>query len=132
MTVVDGQTTLAEIAAQIGRPDVGRRLQRCWDRRRRLHGRVLFDSSHDTVVNANNDILYSTTFAGLRREPIVVSVPPTGDRYFVIQLVDMGTDISAYIGTRVTGRDGGDFLLVGPRFKGPMTTTTGGQRSPPT
>ncbi len=53
------------------------------------HGRVLFDSSYDTVVNANNDTLYSTTFADLRREPIVVSVPPTGDRYFVIQLVDM-------------------------------------------
>ncbi|MCH9839172.1 DUF1214 domain-containing protein [bacterium] len=85
-----------------------------------LHGRVLFDSSYDTVVNANNDTLYSTTFADLRREPIVVSVPPTGDRYFVIQLVDMGTDNFAYIGTRATGRDGGDFLLVGPRFKGPV------------
>lgn len=83
-----------------------------------LHGRVLFDSSYDTVVNANNDTLYSTTFADLRREPIVVSVPPTNDRYFVIQLVDMGTDNFAYIGTRATGRDGGDFVLVGPRYKG--------------
>ncbi len=85
-----------------------------------LHGRVLFDSSYDTVVNANNDTLYSTTFADLRREPIAVSVPPTGDRYFVIQLVDMGTDNFPYIDTRATGRDGGDFLLVGPRFKGPI------------
>lgn len=31
-----------------------------------LHGRQLFDSSYDTVVNANNDTLYSTTFADLR------------------------------------------------------------------
>jgi hypothetical protein len=85
-----------------------------------LHGRVLFDSSYDTVVNANNDTLYSTTFADLRREPIVVSVPPTGDRYFVIQLVDMGTDNFAYIGNRATGTGGGNFLIVGPRFKGPV------------
>ncbi|MCO5228520.1 MAG: DUF1214 domain-containing protein [Thermomicrobiales bacterium] len=83
-----------------------------------LHGRVLFDSSFDTVVNANNDTLYSTTFADLRAEPLVISVPPTGDRYFVIQLVDMGTDNFAYIGTRATGKDGGNFVLVGPRFKG--------------
>ncbi len=89
---------------------------------RYLHGRQLFDSSYDAVVNANNDTLYSTTFADLRAEPIVLSVPATGDRYFVIQLVDMGTDNFAYIGTRATGRDGGDFLLVGPRFRGPLPT----------
>jgi hypothetical protein len=59
-----------------------------------LHGRTLFDSSYDTVVNANNDTLYSTTFADLRAEPIVISVPPTDSRYFVIQLVDMGTTTS--------------------------------------
>ncbi|WP_053385128.1 DUF1254 domain-containing protein [Leucobacter celer] len=87
---------------------------------RYLHGRELFDSSYDTVVNANNDTLYSTTFADLRAEPLVISVPPTGDRYFVIQLVDMGTDNFAYIGTRETGPDGGDFLLVGPSFKGAL------------
>lgn len=85
-----------------------------------LHGRTLFDSSYDTVVNANNDTLYSTTFADLRAEPVVISVPPTGARYFVIQLVDMGTDNFAYIGTRATGPDGGDFVLVGPRYSGAL------------
>lgn len=87
-----------------------------------LHGRELFDSSFETVVNANNDTLYSTTFADLRREPIVISVPPTGSRYFVIQLVDMGTDNFAYIGTRATGSDGGTYVLVGPRWKGSIGT----------
>ena len=52
----------------------------------------MFDSSYETVVNANNDTLYSTTFADLCCEPVVITVPATGDRYFVIQLVDMGTD----------------------------------------
>jgi Protein of unknown function (DUF1254) len=38
----------------------------------------------------------------------VITVPATGDRYFVIQLVDTGTDNFAYIGPRATGRDGCD------------------------
>jgi hypothetical protein len=83
-----------------------------------LHGRRLFDPDYDVVVTPNNDTLYSTTFADLRTEPVVLTVPPTGDRYQVIQLVDMGTDNFAYIGTRATGSNGGDFLLVGPTFKG--------------
>ncbi|MGI9372739.1 MAG: DUF1254 domain-containing protein [Hyphomicrobiales bacterium] len=85
-----------------------------------LHGRRLFDPDYDVVVTPNNDTLYSTTFADLRTEPLVLSVPPTGDRYQVIQLVDMGTDNFAYIGTRVTGVNGGDFLLIGPTFKGTL------------
>ena len=85
-----------------------------------LHGRKLFDPDYDVVVSPNNDTLYSTTFADLRTEPIVVSVPPTGERYFVIQLVDMATDNFAYIGTRTTGKQGGDFVLVGPSFKGAL------------
>lgn len=88
-----------------------------------LHGRQLFDSSYDTVVNANNDTLYSTTFADLRAQPVVISVPATGDRYFVIQMVDMGTDNFAYVGTRATGNAGGDFLLVGPRYRGTLPTS---------
>lgn len=85
---------------------------------RYLHGRTLFDADYTAVVNANNDTLYSTAFADIRMEPLVISVPPTEDRYFVIQLVDMATDNFAYIGTRSTGRDGGDFLLLGPGHRG--------------
>ena len=83
-----------------------------------LHGRRLFDPDYDVVVTPNNDTLYSTTFADLRAEPIVVTVPATGERYQVIQLVDMGSDNFAYIGTRATGKTGGNYLLVGPTFKG--------------
>jgi len=87
-----------------------------------LHARKLFDPDYKVVVSANNDTLYSTTFADLRTEPLVISVPSTGDRYFSIQLVDMFTDNFAYIGTRETGPDGGVFVLVGPSFKGALPT----------
>lgn len=82
-----------------------------------LHGRKLFGPQYKTVVSANNDTYYSTTWADLTNEPLVIEVPPTGDRYFVIQLVDMFTDNFAYIGTRATGKNGGTFLLVGPDNK---------------
>lgn len=87
-----------------------------------LHARKLYDPDFKLVVTPNNDTLYSTTFADLRTEPIVISVPPTGDRYFSIQLVDMATDNFAYIGTRATGTNGGNYLLVGPHFKGSLST----------
>ncbi|WP_353476754.1 DUF1254 domain-containing protein (plasmid) [Salipiger sp. H15] len=85
-----------------------------------VHARALFGPDYDLVVSPNNDTLYSTTWADLRAEPLAITVPRTGERYFVIQLVDMFTDNFAYIGTRATGRDGGTFLLVGPSFDGPL------------
>lgn len=86
------------------------------------HNRKLYDPDFKLVVTPNNDTLYSTTFADLRTEPLVISVPSTGDRYFVIQLVDGSSDNLAYIGTRETGRNGGNFVLVGPNFKGSLPT----------
>ncbi|MEA1896875.1 MAG: DUF1214 domain-containing protein [Bacteroidota bacterium] len=82
-----------------------------------LHGKKLFDPDYKTVVSANNDTYYSTTFADLSQEPLVIKVPPTNETYFVIQLVDMFTDNTSFIGTRATGKKGGTFLLVGPDNK---------------
>jgi len=83
-----------------------------------LHGRALYDPDYTTVVSPNNDTYYSTTWANLSEEPLVIEVPKTGDTYFVIQLVDMFTDNFAYIGTRSTGTNGGTYLLVGPDYTG--------------
>ena len=87
-----------------------------------MHNRNLYGPEMKTVVSANNDTIYSTTFADLRHEPLVVTVPATGNRYFTIQLVDMLTDNFAYIGTRSTGNQGGTYLIVGPDFKGSVIT----------
>jgi hypothetical protein len=40
-------------------------------------------------------------------------------RYYSVQLTDRsdGTNF-AYVGTRTTGADAGDFLITGPRWKG--------------
>ena len=47
------------------------------------HARCLIGPSFDTVVTPNNDTLYSLAWLDLRREPIVLSLPPIPrDRYY--------------------------------------------------
>jgi hypothetical protein len=70
------------------------------------------------VVRPNVDTLYSSAQLDLGSEPIVLSVRAT-DRYFMMQLLSMWTDVFAVPGTRTTGRDTArNFLIVGPRWQG--------------
>ena len=55
----------------------------------------------------------------LRAEPIVISVPAVDPkRYYSVQLIDSSTYNYGYIGSRATGSDAGDYLVVGPNWRG--------------
>ena len=70
------------------------------------------------VIRANVDTLYSVAWLDLGPEPLVLSVPAT-DRYFLLQMSSLWTDVFAVPGTRTTGRSTArTFLLVGPRWLG--------------
>jgi hypothetical protein len=84
------------------------------------HARTLADPQA-TFVSINNDTLYSMAPLDLGTGPLLLTVPPVGDRYFVLQFIDAWTDNFAYIGTRATGSDGGRFLLVPPGWEGEPT-----------
>ena len=50
---------------------------------------------------------------------MVISVPAIErDRYYSVQLIDGNTYNFGYIGTRATGTEAGDYLVVGPDWKG--------------
>ena len=66
----------------------------------------------------NNDALSSMAWMDLRAEPIIPSVPAVDPkRYYSVQLCDGNTYNYAYIGSRTTGSEAGDYMVVGPNWK---------------
>jgi hypothetical protein len=73
------------------------------------------------VVTPNSDTPYSTLWFDLRAEPMVVSVPAVEKtRYYTVQLIDGNTFNFGYLGSRATGSDAGDYMVVGPNWQGPL------------
>lgn len=71
------------------------------------------------IITPNSDTPYSFIVFDLRAEPVVVTMPPIEkDRYYSLQLIDLYTNNVDYLGTRVDGNGGGDFLITGPGWKG--------------
>jgi len=70
-----------------------------------------------SIVRTNFDTLYSSTFLDLTEEPMVVSVPDTDGRYYILQMLDMWTDVFAAPGWRTTGTGAGHFLITPPKWR---------------
>jgi hypothetical protein len=77
-----------------------------------------FTPADTDIVTPSNDTPYSWAWLDLRAEPMVVSVPASGDRYYVLQWFDLYTHNFAYIGSRASGTDAGDYLFAGPGWNG--------------
>ena len=83
------------------------------------HYAQLFTPQNRDVVTPNNDTPYSWAWLDLRAEPIVISVAAVEkQRYYVLQFIDLFTYNCAYVGSRATGNDAGDYLMAGPQWNG--------------
>jgi hypothetical protein len=72
------------------------------------------------VVTPNADTLYSFSWLDLGAEPIVLSLPDTGKRYYMMPMLDAWTNVFDSPGTRTTGNKKGNFAIVGPGWTGKL------------
>jgi hypothetical protein len=71
------------------------------------------------VITPNSDTPYSILWLDLRAEPMVISVPAVPKpRYYALMLCDGNTYNYGYVGSRATGTEPGNYLVVGPGWKG--------------
>jgi hypothetical protein len=81
------------------------------------------------VVRPNFDTLYSSAWLDLTEGPVIVSVPDTNGRYYLLPMLDMWTNVFASPGWRTTGTQAGDFAIVPPGWVSEGTELpTGAQR----
>ena len=84
------------------------------------HARAYPKAEDKDVVRFNFDRLYSLAWIDVAREPIVLSVPDTGGRYYLLEMLDMWTDVFAVVGQRTTGTKAGHFALVPHGWSGTL------------
>lgn len=78
------------------------------------HSRALADHTARTVTSPNNDTLYSIAWLDLTQGPVILTIPPMGERYYSVAIMDMYSNNNAVLGSRTIGAQGGTFTLCGP------------------
>ncbi len=77
-------------------------------------------SPDDKNAGPNVDTLYGFAWLDLSKEPVVLHVPDTHDRYYCIHLIDMYSNSFAYVGRRATGTKEGRYVITGPGWQGSL------------
>jgi hypothetical protein len=74
-------------------------------------------SNHEVSV-PNADTLYAIVWLDVSREPWVLSVPDTRDRYALFPILDGWTTVFGMLGKRTTGTGPQTCVITGPNWKG--------------
>jgi hypothetical protein len=90
-----------DVLANVAKPEGGRAPLNQF-----AHFREFPGPSNRTVVAWNVDTLYSIGTLDLTTEPLVLSVPEMGERWWLMQIVDAWNDVPAAPGTRTVGGKG--------------------------
>src|SRR5262245_30872684 len=77
-------------------------------------------SAESGYVSPNVNVVYGFGFADLGAEPIILTAPDSGGRYYMIEVVDMWTNAFAYPAGLTSGYNGGKFAFVAPGWQGTL------------
>jgi hypothetical protein len=76
-------------------------------------------SSSKILTTGTDDVLYALGWLDLSKGPQVLHVPDFSERYYSVQFTDSSDGANfAYVGTRATGTQAGDYLIAGLGWKG--------------
>ena len=84
------------------------------------HFRAFPTADMRAVVRPNFDTLYSLAWLDLTAGAVILHAPDTDNRYYMLPLLDMWTDVFATLGKRTTGTDAQDFVIAGPGYTGDL------------
>ena len=82
--------------------------------------RVPIDKFQSRAPYPITDASYTAAWFDLTKEPMVLSVPASNGRYYVMMLEDTWTNDLIPMGPRTTGDGPGNFAIVGPGWNGTL------------
>ncbi|UST72292.1 DUF1254 domain-containing protein [Pseudomonas siliginis] len=97
---------------------------------RLAHSRAFPDPSFTVVVRPNADTLYTALSFDVAKEPLIVDIPDSAGRYYLMPWMDAWTDVFAVPGTRTTGNAAQKFAITGPTWQGKLPDGVTEYRSP--
>ena len=86
------------------------------------HMRTFPSAEFREVVRPNFDTLYSVAWLDLTKEPMIITVPDTAGRYYLLPMIDMWSDVFAVPGKRTSGTGAANFAVVSQGWTGKLPT----------
>jgi hypothetical protein len=94
------------------------------------HLRAYPDANFGEVARPNFDTLYSSAWLDLTKGPVIVSVPDTHGRYYLLPMLDVWTDVFAAFGKRTSGTTAANYAVVPPGWTGDLPAEMARIQSP--